>query len=301
MIGLSSPNSTIGGGFGNIIDTSAHESTIGGGFQNKIELLAGSSTIAGGIRIVIGFGASQSSISGGLGNVIVTGATGGAIGGGVGNSIGASADYSSIPGGRGLSLDGNTSFGFLANLSGADSMRISSSKVSVFGNTDLWLANNDNSAKGLRFYEANSTKGSFPPAGVNYTAFKAGTQSADITYTLPAAALNGATSGTDLGTGYMEANSGGALSWRQSIVKTVTNLNFGTIAAQRSSDVTVIVTGAAVGDIVNVGVDDATVSNNMCYTAWVSATDTVTIRYNNYGTASRTPGTTNTFKIQVTK
>ncbi len=126
-------------------------------------------------------------------------------------------------------------------------------------------------------------------------------QASDINYTLPTSLPNAATSGTDLGSGAMETDAAGTMSWRQSTVVTATNLNFGTVAAQSSSDVTVTVTGAAVGDIVNLGVDNAAVLANSCYTAWASAANTVTIRFNNYSTAPLAPATTNSFKVQVTK
>ena len=66
-------------------------------------------------------------------------------------------------------------------------MTTSTDNIALFGNVDIWLANNDTSASALRFYEPNSATGSFP-SGANYTAFVADTQSADITYTLPSTA-----------------------------------------------------------------------------------------------------------------
>ncbi|MBK8909758.1 MAG: hypothetical protein IPM61_00355 [Chlorobi bacterium] len=65
-------------------------------------------------------------------------------------------------------------------------MTITDANVAVFGNTNLWLANNNNAPSELRFFEAYNTAGAFP-SGTNYTAFKAQTQANDITYTLPAA------------------------------------------------------------------------------------------------------------------
>ena len=80
------------------------------------------------------------------------------------------------------------SFGFLGQLSAdRNDMTISAPKVAVFGNADLWLANNDSAASQLRFYESNSDTGAFP-AGTNYTSFEAGDQSEDINYTLPTSA-----------------------------------------------------------------------------------------------------------------
>lgn len=103
------------------------------------------------------------------------------LGGGSGNTI--AGDQSVIPGGRNLTLSASADNTFGFN-SGTTAMTISDASTSVFANSNLWLANNDNSARQLRFYEAYNASGAFPNTA-NYTAFKAGTQSADITYTLP--------------------------------------------------------------------------------------------------------------------
>ncbi|MGE3799753.1 MAG: beta strand repeat-containing protein [Candidatus Kapaibacterium sp.] len=309
-----SANATIGGGVRNTIDQNIR-STIGGGYEHYIAINAGASVIAGGEQDSIYDGSWQVTIAGGGRNVVGASSWLATIGGGRFNTIGDTSSgsviaggtentliggNSAIAGGRELTLQGKGSFGFLSNESGSFPMSVTSDEVALFGNTDLWLANNNNGASQLRFYEANNTTGTFPN-GTNYTSFKAGTQTADINYTLPAATPNAAANGTDLGTGYMETDNVGAMSWRQSVVVTATNLNFGNVASQTSSDVTVTVTGAAVGDIVNIGVDNAAVAGNSCYTAWVSAANTVTIRFNNYSLAAIAPATTNTFKVQVTK
>ncbi|MBK7986736.1 MAG: hypothetical protein IPK11_07440 [Ignavibacteria bacterium] len=152
---------------------------IGGGGGNTAS--GTYSTIAGGL----GNGASQgySAIGGGTANA-VNGAYS-TIGGGVNNTI--NAGSSAIPGGSGLTLNGTGSFGFLSNHAGTNAMAIAENNVAVFANTNLWLANNDANPSELRFYEANTiTNGNFPPAALNYTAFKAQPQTANITYTLPA-------------------------------------------------------------------------------------------------------------------
>jgi hypothetical protein len=114
----------------------------------------------------------------------------------------ATGTNSSILGGYGLTLSGNYSAGF--NGSGSR-LSVSAASTYVLGNVNLWLANTDNTARELRFYEAQSTTDAFPATGTNYTAFKAGAQSADITYTLPT------TSGTN---GHVLTTNGtGTLSW----------------------------------------------------------------------------------------
>ena len=77
-------------------------------------------------------------------------------------------------------------------------------------------------------------------------------------------------------------------------------LDFGSTAAQTSSDLTITVTGAADGDVVSLGVPNASVNANTDYTAWVSAANTVTVRFNNYSSAAVDPAS-GTFKVFVTK
>jgi len=77
-------------------------------------------------------------------------------------------------------------------------------------------------------------------------------------------------------------------------------LNFPSTNAQNSSDLTITVTGAADGDVVELGVPNAAVLTNSNYTAWVSATNTVTVRFNNYSSGAQDPAS-GTFKVRVVK
>ncbi|MGE3800696.1 MAG: hypothetical protein AB7H80_06715, partial [Candidatus Kapaibacterium sp.] len=195
--------STVAGGRSHLIDTAAIYGTIAGGFDHTVGSHALYSTIGGGNVNLIDSGSTLGVIAGGGSNSIAKVIGGGTVGGGFQNAVAgesatvaggrgdtAAGAYSAIPGGRGLRLNGNRSFGFHGNNSaGTLPMSVTASDVAVFGNTDLWLANNDNAASELRFYEAYSTAGAFPNTA-NYTALKAGTQAGDITYTLPA--TNGA-------------------------------------------------------------------------------------------------------------
>ncbi len=56
-------------------------------------------------------------------------------------------------------------------------------------------------------------------------------------------------------------------------------LDFGNLAAIGCEDLTITVTGAASGDVVSLGVPNGSVVNNSSYSAWVSAADTVTVRF----------------------
>ena len=77
-------------------------------------------------------------------------------------------------------------------------------------------------------------------------------------------------------------------------------LDFPSTAAQQSSDLTVTVTGAADGDPVFLGVPNAAVNANSCYTAWVSAANTVSVRFSNYSAGAIDPASA-TFKVAVFK
>ena len=141
----------------------------------------------------------------------------------------AAGDYSSIIGGNGLTLSGNNELGYLAGNSGSNDMNVSASNVTLLGNSDVWLANNDNAARALYFYAPNSTTGDFP-AGTKYTAFKAGSQSTSVTYTLPIA---------DGSPGQVLATDGsGTLSWSSN--------NIGSYAHAGSADAGVTISNVAV-------------------------------------------------------
>ena len=77
-------------------------------------------------------------------------------------------------------------------------------------------------------------------------------------------------------------------------------LDFISTATGTSSDLSITVTGAADGDVVSLAVPNASVYANSCYTAWVSATDTVTVRFNNYSSSTIDPASS-TFRVLVFK
>jgi len=92
-------------------------------------------------------------------------------------------------------------------------------------------------------------------------------------------------------------------STRYTLAKTLTataSLDFPNTSAQNSADLTITVTGAADGDAVHIGVPNGSVNANSSFTGWVSAADTVTIRFNNYSSGAIDP-TSGTFRAVVTK
>ena len=87
------------------------------------------------------------------------------------------------------------------------------------------------------------------------------------------------------------------------LAKTLTataSLDFSSTSAQNSADLTITVTGAADGDAVSLGVPNAAVNANTSFSAWVSAADTVTIRFNNYSSSAIDPAS-GTFRAVVTQ
>ena len=92
---------------------------------------------------------------------------------------------------------------------------------------------------------------------------------------------------------------------RQKVARVLTAtaiLNFGSTPANSSSELTITVTGAANQDVVALGVDNGAILPNSCYTAWVSAANTVTVRFNNYSTAgAQDPANGQRFKVTVFK
>jgi hypothetical protein len=75
-------------------------------------------------------------------------------------------------------------------------------------------------------------------------------------------------------------------------------LDFPNTLAQTSSDLTITVTGAAVGDIVMLGTPVQ--AANSTFTAFVSATNTVSVRMNNYSALAIDPASA-AFKVYVIK
>ena len=79
----------------------------------------------------------------------------------------------------------------------------------------------------------------------------------------------------------------------------VATLDFADTAAGTVSDLTVTVTGASVGDVVQVGVPHESVPAAGSFTGWVSAADTVTVRFaNNSLTTSYNPASAS-FRVTV--
>lgn len=196
--------SAVAGGLSN--ETTDDFSFVGGGQNNQAGDAAG--TTADRSHATVGGGSGNtasgqySSVGGGLSNTASD--LYAVVSGGNGNT--AAGVYSAIPGGRGLTLDASAdrSFGFLA-YDGTNAMTISDAATAVFGNADLWLANNDNAARGIVFFEAYNTAGAFPNTANRIRVVAPSSFGPDYTLTLPPD--DGATSQV------LTTNGTGTLSW----------------------------------------------------------------------------------------
>jgi hypothetical protein len=78
-----------------------------------------------------------------------------------------------------------------------------------------------------------------------------------------------------------------------------TTLDFGSVVAGAIADLTVAVTGAIVGDVVALGVPS--IPNKGTFFAWVSATNTVTVRFANNDLTTAKDPSSGTFKVRILK
>lgn len=77
-------------------------------------------------------------------------------------------------------------------------------------------------------------------------------------------------------------------------------LDFPNTAAGACSDLTMSVPGAVVGDVVCLGVPNASVPANGSFFPWVSAADTVTVRFTNNSAGALDPAS-GEFRVTVTR
>jgi len=78
-------------------------------------------------------------------------------------------------------------------------------------------------------------------------------------------------------------------------------LDFASTAAGAVTDLTITVTGAADGDVVSLSVPNASQTTTGSFSAWVSATNTVTVRYRIAALVGAEDPASGVFKVPVTK
>jgi len=165
-------STTVSGGEDNA--ASINYATVSGGKSNQATNEA--ATVAGGISNQST--AIRSSVSGGSAN-LASGDYSSILGG---NNNTSSGTNSSVLGGRYLKL-GNYSAGYNASSTNTTVDLSATTNIFITNDADLIIGNTSNTAMSIRLYEPNT---SFSYTGANYTAFKAQSQSGNVTYTLPA-------------------------------------------------------------------------------------------------------------------
>ncbi len=134
---------------------------------------------------------------------------------------------------------------------------------------------------GNAFYDSSGTLQRFRIGGTTY--FTIATTGVDVVGNLTAS-------------GTLQVGGGTVVA---SILSATATLDFGSIAADSVADLTITVTGAALGDTVAIGVPNGSLVADVSFFGWVSATNTVTIRAtNNSSTTARDPAS-GTFRATV--
>jgi hypothetical protein len=140
-----------------------------------------------------------------------------------------------------------------------------------------------------------------PTAALHTRAGVAAANGAPFKYTAGVAAQTAVENGAKNFDGTNETIAAGGVTY--TLAKTLTAtavLDFPNTNAQLSADLTIALTGAADGDVVLLGVPNASILPDSCYTAWVSAANTVTVRFNNYSAGAQNPAS-GTFRVSVVK
>ena len=85
------------------------------------------------------------------------------------------------------------------------------------------------------------------------------------------------------------------------LLTSTATLNFGSTLPGASSDLTMTITGASTGDAVALGIPSGSMPNTGGFMAWVSGSNTVTIRYFNTDIVNTLDPPSGTFKAIIIK
>ncbi len=91
-----------------------------------------------------------------------------------------------------------------------------------------------------------------------------------------------------------------------SVISNTATLDFGAVAPNTSADLTVTLTGAAIGDTISIGIADTVISSGtncaaITFFAWVSATNTVKVRCSNVSAVNTANPASGTFRVTTIK
>lgn len=98
----------------------------------------------------------------------------------------------------------------------------------------------------------------------------------------------------------LTSDASGNATWSNQILTGSATLDFGTIAPNGHETLTITVTGAALGDVVSLGIPNSSTNDHGAFMAWVSATDTVSVKCYNFDGVSFDPAS-GTFTAKIFK
>jgi hypothetical protein len=297
------------GDYNNFFGINAGQNNTTGNYNNFYGINAGQNNTTGSYSNFFGLFAGRNNTTGGSNNFFGQYAGRNNTTGSTNIAIGSSALYNST---IGDTLTGSNNIAIGSNA--GDNIRFAAAGNVVIGNNvDLPVQNGSNQGvyqNALFITGASGTSSTIagnvgiavntPTARLHLVAGTATASTAPLKFT----------SGVNLTTaeaGAMEFN-GTNLFFSPSTTRHTVNhgltgsntLDFASTSAQNSRDMTISVTGAADGDVVSLGVPNVAVNANTSYSAWVSADNTVTVRFNNYSSGTVDPAQ-GSFKVFVTK
>lgn len=98
----------------------------------------------------------------------------------------------------------------------------------------------------------------------------------------------------------LTSDANGLASWSNQILTDTAILDFGNILANGHEVLTITVSGASLGDVVSLGIPNASMSNHASFVAWVSASDTVSVKCFNFDGTGFDPAS-GVYKVKVFK
>jgi len=258
-------------------------STVGGGHKN----------VASGINATVGGGINNtadaySTVSGGISNTAT--ATGSAVGGGSNNA--ASGTSSTVAGGesnKALAAFASTVGGGLNDTASGLYSTVPGGRANkALGDYSFAAGRRAKANHSGAFVWSDSTNADFASTAANQFLIRA-SGGVGIGTASPSAKLDVA--------GSLEIGNGTPIA---RVLSATGALDFPSTSPQTSTDLTITLSGAVDGDVVSLGVPNGNAFSNTIYSAWVSATNTVTVRFNNYSISFEDPPA-GTFRVMVTQ
>lgn len=217
------------------------------------------------------------------------------------------------PGVEGYSTNYPGIFGYSTNSFGvfahsANSVAFVADSLNLANTSDLANFKFNGVIKAKIDYLGNITGTSIVKQGGLATEFLKADGSVSTTASFTGINLNSATTG-NLPIARLNSGTGASAStfWRGdgtwsglgfNIISGSAVLDFPNTAGNSSSDLTIAIPGVILGDVVSLGVPNAAALIGTCYTAWVSAANVVSVRFNNYTPGAKNP-VSSTFKIKI--